>query len=210
MGWLSIKETAAHLQLSDRTVRRMIAAGSLRSKMENGRRLVLFEGQSNGSEDETNENEIKDQREIKPPEKKPTRTYKILTPLFHAYESLVILESRCEELMVASLLMQNINSSHENEIDMRSRELCKRLYLNVRRCKEDIASIVTVMRIPTPQYQSLLEQVYLTMVNTNDLWPDYVINFLEQDEIREGEILIEEIIEDIKKVLIRCTSNPKL
>lgn len=210
MEWLSIKEAAARLQLSGRTIRRMIAAGSLRSKMEKGRRLVLFEEQSNGSEDEVNENEIKDQGEIKPPEKKPARTDKILTPLFHAYENLVVLESWCRELMTASLLMERINSSYENEIDTRNRELCKNLYLNVRRCKEDIASIVTVMRIPTPQYQSLLEQVYLTMVNTEEVWSDYVINILEENDIKEGDFLFEEIREDIKKVLIRCTSNPKL
>jgi hypothetical protein len=46
--WVTVKEAVGILGMSERTIRRYIAEGKLRSRLENGRRLVYAKGHDNG------------------------------------------------------------------------------------------------------------------------------------------------------------------
>jgi len=213
MLWMSLHEAAQHLKLSTRTIRRMIKTKTLSSKLENGRRLVLIEnknGQDENPKNNTDKKESKHQDDSEIYAKNSgTYTAKILRPLFDAYENLVVLESKCCDLWGALVLMEKWPSS-EDEQDKWKRKICKHLYLNVHICLNNVGSIVTDMRTPEPRYRPLLEKVYLRMVDTKKSWIQYTSDFMENSEIKKGEILIDRIVEDIKKILIRYARRPTL
>lgn len=194
MPWVTIREAAEALKVSRRTIRRMIKAGSLPSRLDNGVRMVL----------------LKEDQEAAADRAGPDYDQGLLTVLFDVYESLLALKDECQEVSVREKTIGGLISNLPGQEGRASLEEWLSLYQRIEACYRTIDGLIQRLALD-PNH---LQQVYRAMLEIRKTWTAYAQwdggctlspeEGQEPTSDQKAEAMMDGIIGNLRKLLIGC------
>ena len=194
MPWVSIREAGEMLQVSLRTVQRLVAVHTLSSRMDKGRRLVLI----GADEDHVRANAA------------PSLTPALLPHLFDLLEGFTRLR-----------LMARRAVQHAHDAEAFRALPCmwgapsvahwQKLSDRIVTCHQVVRGLVANLQLD----QSAVHQVYRALIMIQLLWAEYEARSGEEEEShpthqpkkRDPEILITQLIGHARALLTGCLRN---
>ena len=195
MPWVSIREAAEMLKLSTRTIERMVAAGTLRKRMERGLRLVLLgpdgdlaSGQGGGPLD---------------PE--------LLEHLFDVFEGLWTLRVRSYGLLVAQKALEHVFAAFHGHEGQATLKQWRHLYLKIKTCHGTVEGMVRERRCSAGS----LQEVYRAMILVRITWGHYAHRHRSDTASPEESLagkedshsLMTGIIGHLRRLLVGCATR---
>jgi hypothetical protein len=190
MPLVSIREAGEMLRLSMRTIQRMVAAGTLQSRLQQGRRLVFLSDGHDASS--TGHGGPID----------PT----LLEHLFDVYEGLSALQLRCYRTVMANKAFATVFAALPDQEEQVTVAQWERLYQRVKACQQKVEQFVRALRCDP----KLVNGLYRAMTQVQILWTEYARRtrgyeaegeeHAEEDTTSQG--LITAIIFHLRKLLI--------
>ncbi len=192
--WMTITEYAKRIKKTTRTVRRFIEQGTLPSRMEDGRRLVMVP-------------------QLKAPKAKLGRRATANYPVhvLSVYENIRELKGRCEDHLGAVRIFDKFELHTETIRLSDWRDLYKQIYTSYTMAK----NLTADMQVEWGRVHSLYEQI----LNIRDRWVTLCHWLIESyaSEDHEGEKaepnrvsdrqLFEEMLKDLRTLLIALTNE---
>ena len=196
MSWYSIREASEKLKVSVRTLRRMIQAGTLQSRIEKGLRLVYL-----ASDD-------KSDLEKGPVPISPN----LLSTLFEIHEDLSNLAERCYERIEIEKEFGPLFNPFFDHKGWRPTARCwARLYLRIKGCYDPIEHLVQSLKVDP----GVLQTTYREMLRVQKTWVSFIPRVDDHDSSeqtytldRTGEDITNNIIAKLKVLLIGCMKTP--
>lgn len=196
MPWVSIREASEMLQVSQRTVQRLVATHTLPSRMEQGRRLVLI-GADEDCAHATSQ---------------PVLTPSLLPHLFDLLEGLTTLR------LMARLAVEDAKAA-EPLLTLPGMEgaptvahwqtLCDRVV----GCHQLVDRLVADLRLDQPR----LYRVYRALITLRFLWTEYNVRNGEPEPLitqrpqeSQTDTLITQLIGHVRALLLGCVKVQEL
>ncbi|MBI3597639.1 MAG: helix-turn-helix domain-containing protein [Nitrospirae bacterium] len=194
MPWMTIREAAETLKVSRRTIRRMIKAGTLTSRLENGMRLVL----------------LRRGKEIAPVEQETGRNQGLLSILFETYESFRALKARCLSRLALEKTAGGLFTELSDQERRPAFEGWVPLYQKIQALYKSLDGMVSKMTLT----RDVLQGVYRGTLDVRETWGRYDLRDSEYDIAANQEVsdentqaIMDSILNGLKKLLIGCV-NP--
>lgn len=153
MAWVSIREAAEMLKLSPRTIQRMVAARTLRSRLERGLRLVCL---SDGDEPSA---------EASPDRLDPRH----LDHLCEVFEGLYTLRVQSYQIVATHKALDPVFACLPDQAGRPTVEQWDRLHRQIKSCHQQVERLIRDRRGDPDLFQAL----YRTMVQVRILWGHY-------------------------------------
>jgi len=190
MPWVSVREAGEMLKLSMRTIQRMVATGTLKSRFQKGRRLVFLSDGDDASS--TGHGGPLD----------PT----LLEHLFDVYEGLSALQIRCLCTVAAHKAFAPLFAEFPDQASAITVKQWQDLYQRVKDCHQKVEQFVRTLRVDPNQVNG----VYRAMTRIHILWTEYTRrssgNVADGEDHAKGEPTVQEritgIIFHLRKLLI--------
>lgn len=194
MPWLTIREAAETLKVSRRTIRRMIKAGSLPSRLDKGVRMVL----------------LKEGQEVAVNRAGPDYDQGLLSLLFDVNEALLALKDECQAVLVREKTIGGPISNLPGQEGRPSLEEWISLYQRIEASYKAIDGLIQRLALDP----DLLQRVYRVMLEIRKTWTTYArwdggcaLSPEEEQEPtsdQKAEAMMDGIIRDLKRLLIGC------